>query len=59
MQTEVARAGAEMRPRRRTTDQRRRGVKNEEKADADSNQEKTEFTIFRQERESHGATLNK
>ena len=55
----MARPGSEMRPRCRAADQGGSSVKNEKKTKTDSNEQQAGFTIFCQEGQPHGATMNR
>ena len=58
MQTPGAGPGAEMGPRGRASQKRRRGIENEENADTYPEQQQAEIGVFREKGHSHGGTLN-
>ena len=58
MDSEVASARAEVRPGIRTAHQDRRCINEEENADADAQEEKSEVRVLREESHFHVATLN-
>ncbi len=59
MQTQIPRPRAEMSPRVGSVNQHRGSVEDEKHPEADANQQQPRFTIFRQESQPHGATMNR